>query len=66
MVNYFLQTWLKNIYLRYEFNDVIVRDFNLDDLANEAYGVKNRNAYLLFYERKKKYHPNGTEITEIK
>ena len=51
---------------RYEFNDVIVRDFNLEDLANEAYGIKNRNAYLLFYERKKKYHPNGTEISEIK
>ena len=51
----------------YEMNDSIVRDFDVNDLANESFGgeetfqgynmmqmksMKWRNAYLLFYERK--------------
>ena len=43
----------------YQFNDTRVNKFNLDDLGTEAYGgkdpeskiEKNRNAYLLFYEK---------------
>ena len=43
----------------YQFNDTRVNKFNLDDLGAEAFGgkdseskiEKNRNAYLLFYEK---------------
>jgi hypothetical protein len=44
----------------FEFNDTTVRDFNFDDIAEEAYGgetsgydakEKIKNAYMLIYER---------------
>lgn len=57
----------------YEFNDTIVRKFDVDNLANEAFGgeekamdltlkEKNRNAYLLFYDRKVKLDTKGNKL----
>jgi hypothetical protein len=54
----------------FEFNDTNVRDFSLDDLAEEAFGgessgydakEKIKNAYLLVYEREKMI-PIGNEV----
>lgn len=48
----------------YEYNDTIVRNFHTSDIPEEAFGgdnqaksVKNRNAYVVFYERDKLYSP---------
>jgi ubiquitin carboxyl-terminal hydrolase 9/24 len=47
----------------HEFNDTVVREFNIDDLSEEAFGgeyggyetkEKIKNAYMLIYEREKK------------
>lgn len=63
----------------YEFNDNIVRPFDVKDLPQEAFGgeeklnidnignskevkEKNRNAYLLFYEREAYFDENGNKI----
>lgn len=47
----------------HEFNDTVVREFNIEDLSEEAFGgeyagyeakEKIKNAYMLIYERQKK------------
>ena len=47
----------------YEFNDTIVRDFDISDMSDEAFGgevgvyevkEKIKNAYMVIYERQKK------------
>lgn len=64
----------------FEFNDITIREFNINDLAQEAFGgedknmseynktirEKSNNAYLLFYERNKFYDENGKEINKIR
>lgn len=48
----------------YEFNDTVVRQFVTSDIPTEAFGgfdgeksLKNRNAYVVFYERDQLYSP---------
>jgi ubiquitin carboxyl-terminal hydrolase 9/24 len=63
-----------------EFNDISIRDFNILDLENEAFGGEDRNmqdyygkgfreksnnAYLLFYERVKFFDENDRETKKI-
>jgi len=66
----------------FEFNDSIVRPFDLKDLAQEAFGgeeklnienignakevkERNRNAYLLFYERDAYFDENANRVSTM-
>lgn len=64
----------------FEFNDISIREFNISDLENEAFGgedknmqdyygkglrEKSNNAYLLFYERVKFFDENGRETRKM-
>lgn len=59
-----------------EFNDTLIKKFDINDLAFEAFGGEDKsmmeyshtfrekchNAYLLFYQRNQMYDDNGNEI----
>ena len=56
----------------YEFNDTLVRPFDFNELANEAFGIddkrsnnlitRSKNAYMVFYERKVYFDQNGKAL----
>lgn len=61
-----------NTNLWYEFNDILVKQFDFNDLPAEAFGSddksgksimnRSKNAYMVFYERKVYFDDNGKAL----